>query len=570
MDGMGMHNMWNDYDSPAANPRRGSALLASLFAVLIIAGLGVYIVEIQSSFARRQCSTIDRKRSLYVAEAGLAEAVLSVSQGRSGALGSEEVPVQFHDGIYWVESEGLTDGRLMLTSRARVGVGTFTVRQVVRPNVHPIGAAGFFGEEGVLIGDAVIIDGYHSGLGSYDEQVDAGFEFPTTGRSALVRSNGDIVMDDAAVWPERVDDPYVIEFASLPLAVQLKLRLSDPTSVARLALALVDGLPRYTHILGTLRAGVDHNVETNGNTKMLVLDPAIQDLQLPEVIAPLTRRNVGGGTIVVSTVTDVGTISARAGKVLVNNGGELILRGPAVLHVDELKVLQGGALHLDDTNGAIHLHVQDALSFEQGSLILSSGVDAANGGTYVFVEPSPDPTIHDRVTLEAAGVFRGVLHAPGDRVTLPTGLRYFGSASARHLTVEDGAWLTYDEGLRTGGAGMPILPQQQLWQILEEEQPRVPIGFDPLADLARRAITPLTPTTAAPETLVIADYLDAAGLRQTYTGPLTDAQIVAMERVVTLRWLDPVTDTYREPLRPSGMDPDDLLASYRDHLRGIR
>ncbi len=200
-------------------PQRGSALLASLFAVIVIAGLGAYIVEIQSAFARRQSSVVDRKRSLYVAEAGLAEAVLAISQGRSGELGSEAIPVQFHNGIYWVESEPLADGRLMLTSRGRVGVGNFTVRLVVRPNVHPIGAAGFFGAEGVTIGDAVVVDGYHSGLGTYDEQVDAGYDFPTTGRAALVRSNGRIVIDDAAVWPVGTASPYVQVVKLLPLDV---------------------------------------------------------------------------------------------------------------------------------------------------------------------------------------------------------------------------------------------------------------------------------------------------------------------------------------------------------------
>ena len=73
--------------------------------VSAIAALGVWIVQLQASMARRMTQSTDRKRALYVAEAGLAESVLAMSQGKSGELGSEEVPVRFHHGIYWVESE---------------------------------------------------------------------------------------------------------------------------------------------------------------------------------------------------------------------------------------------------------------------------------------------------------------------------------------------------------------------------------------------------------------------------------------------------------------------------------
>jgi len=548
--------------------QRGSALLASLFAVVLIAGLGAYIVEVQAAFSRRQGTAADRKRALYIAEAGLAEAVLAISQGKSGALGDEDVPARFHDGVYWVESEGLGDGRQMLTSRGRVGTGAFTVRLVVRPNVHPVGAAGFFGERGLTVGDAVVLDGYDSRLGRYDEQTVLGFGFPTTGDAALVQSNGPILLDDAATWPIGTPHPYLSLYKGLPLATQLKLSLLDPTSAARLALAAADALPDVSMVLGKLRPGVKETVETNGNTKILLLEPREHAVALPDVVAPLTRRNAGAGTIVINSVVTHSNLSASAGRLRITPHGELRLVGPVVMNVGRVDVMAGGTLLLDDSAGPVQLHVRDGLSLAPGSVLVSTGTDAAQAGTFIFV--APDPGDSARVQLDAVGVFRGVLHAPGDDITLPAGLRYFGAASARHLTIADGAWVTYDAALRIGGVGVPSLPTQQSWSIVEERQPAVRAGFDPLADLARRGVTPRSWADAAPETLVLAEYIDGAGLRQTYTGPLTAGQVAAMERVISLRWLDPASDTYREAIRPSGMDCDDLIARHREDRRAER
>ncbi|MEZ6016377.1 MAG: hypothetical protein R3F49_14765 [Planctomycetota bacterium] len=546
-------------------------MLASLMAVFVIAGLGAYVVQVQSAFARRQCSAIDKKRALYVAEAGLAEAVLAVSQGRSGELGSEDVPVRFHDGVYWVESESINDGRRVLTSRGRVGIGAFTVRLQVLPNVNPVGNVGFFGDEGVLIGDAVILDGFDSRDGSYDAQTVTGFGFPTTGADALVQSNADIVLDDAATWPLGTPDPYLVHVKGLPTEIQAQLLALDPTCAERLALSAANLVPLYSYILGALRAGVDHTVQTNGNTKILTLTPSENEVLLPDVIEPITRLDVETMDIVLVGKKDVNQVSGRTKKIEVKKGGSLELHGPAVLHVDELKVKKGGVVILDDSSGPIHLHIGKKLKFEAGSLLISSNLDVASRGCYISIPPPADPKNDDDVELKCSGVFRGILYAPGHRITLPTGLRYFGAASAKHLSIADGAWVTFDKAFRHDGVGVPILPRQNSWEIIQEE-PRaaLKIGFDPLADLRRRGIEPKTPANASPEAIAHAAYLDANGLLQSFDGVLDQTQIGAMDRVISLRWLDPVTDSYGEPLRPSGMDPDDTIEAYRAQVRAAR
>ncbi|MCA9001033.1 MAG: hypothetical protein KDB61_03850, partial [Planctomycetes bacterium] len=66
----------------------GSSIVTALFLVAIVASLGAGLVQVSSVSTRKQVTSIDTTRALYIAEAGLSEAFLSVAQGRSGELGS--------------------------------------------------------------------------------------------------------------------------------------------------------------------------------------------------------------------------------------------------------------------------------------------------------------------------------------------------------------------------------------------------------------------------------------------------------------------------------------------------
>lgn len=530
-----------------ARARQGSALVASLIVVASIAALGAYIVQIQSSFSRRQTQAIDRKRALYISEAGLAEASLAISMGKSGVLGSEEVPVRFHDGVYWVESEALSDGRKMLTSRGQVGTGQFTVRQVVTPNVHPIGALGLFGDEGVHIGEGVVIDGCDSRERSFELELDGTYPFTTSGEGALVRSNGDIVTDattstEAAAGTTSVD---------------------KDTAYRQGSYGTESSGHSATYVLGMARPGPSHMVVTNGWTEISSIVAAEEPVTLPQVVPPATVRTVAGTTSlgVAYTVSDA---SCRLDRVEILPGGHLTIVGPSVLHFGSLEVRSGGSVTLDDAAGPVYLCVDDELRFRAGSTLASAGGGSFAAGSYLFVRPSAEAGVDDRVTLECSGEFRGVVYAPGDRLRWPSGLRSWGAVAAKHLTIEDGARLTYDSALRIGSTGVPAFPSQLTWQILVEPEVNRGLRFDPLTRLALAGITPLAPQNASPETAAEVVYVDTEGDLQRYTGAVAGFDFGQAPRVLGMRWQDPVTLAYSELVRPTGMDPDGLVEVDRE------
>ena len=178
---------WNRYRR--TKNQEGSALVASLLVVMLVAGMGAGLIQVQSAMMRRQLLGIDRTRALYVAEAGLSESFLAISQGKTGRIGTVDDLAQYDDGVFWVEAEEQASGDIVLTSTGLCGQGRFSLSVVVTPPTSPIGTLGFFGIDSLTINEESIIDGFDPTLGTFQDQVVAG---GATDGGARLRSNGDI------------------------------------------------------------------------------------------------------------------------------------------------------------------------------------------------------------------------------------------------------------------------------------------------------------------------------------------------------------------------------------------
>ena len=251
----------------APGARRGSALIASLVVVVLMAGLGAGLIQLQSAVSRRHATSVDTKRALYVAEAGIAEAFSAIAVGKSGFVGTPEVPAAFAGGVYWVEATEDEEGRIVLDSTGLYGTGRFAISAVVQRQVNPIGVNGVCGQSAVDVGAGCIVDGYDSRLGTYESQTDGSIPGDTTGQGARVTSNGDVAVhgdlvvtdDDTFVYGDvhpgvdgtlTTDPGVVITGASHPLGKPIELPRFD---VPDLGTSLGDQVATAQHAL--LRVG---------------------------------------------------------------------------------------------------------------------------------------------------------------------------------------------------------------------------------------------------------------------------------------------------------------------------
>ncbi len=82
----------------------------------LVASLGAAMVHFSSAITARQIHAIDTKRAIYVAEAGLTESYLAIALGKTGNVGSPDVPALFGNSLYWVEAVDLPDDMVAITS----------------------------------------------------------------------------------------------------------------------------------------------------------------------------------------------------------------------------------------------------------------------------------------------------------------------------------------------------------------------------------------------------------------------------------------------------------------------
>lgn len=547
--------------------RRGAALLLSLLAVLAVGAISATISRIQSTMEGNQRFSVDRRAALYVAEAGMAEATLAVSQGKSGEIASEKFPAAFGRGVFWVESEDEADGSVELLCTAQVGTAEFVLRGNIVPNLNPVTSRGFFGLEGVHIGQGTLVDGFDSARGSYASQVTAESPHRTTGMSGRIGTMGQIVIGEGAGSGAETSSPTGVPWGDLltmggsrggPVT-------SEPATTESTSTGSTSG--PVTEIHATMEGFV---VSSGGAILDGIIDLEPPGFIPPPVVRPQSRVTLEGDVLVsgVQLGVGVGASVHVEGEVVVRPDATLRLDGPLVLSATRLRLEQGASLLVDSAEGPIQLFLRDGVQSAEGSRLESLAPDESGHGTSLHVRPPK--TARPDLTLPGEGRFHGSLYAPGDRVVVPSELTWLGAIAARRLETAPGARLSFDERLRIGSQGTPATPRIVAWQIIpvgDGLARRLPV--DPLVALRLRGVTPTPSASSTPESDCQVVYVDATGSASTHSGPF-DALDPGPKRIMGVRWTDTRTGLPRRWLRPTGADPDRSVTAYREKLDQLR
>jgi hypothetical protein len=477
------------------SPQRGGALLVSLILMTVIAGLGMGLVQVNHALTRRQTTAIDTKRALYVAEAGLSEAFHALAIGQGGNVGTPEEPAAFGKGLFWVEAEQAKDGSVMLSSVGLVGTGRYAISHVVTPSSSSsLAPAGVFGLDQVVIGAGAVLDGWNPADGAYQEPGALGLAGDVTGTNASVSSNGDIQVQ------------------------------ADPTTGLG-GTVFGDVCPGPTGRL-TLEPGARITGTTLPQTTTLTL-PILPAPTLPAWTAPL----------------DEITGEGQLGKLLVEAGTRVTLRGPLTLVLKKLAIKPGGTLVVDTSDGDVMVYVTKTLVGKPGST-LTLAPDGIGKTAFLVGAPAADPTLVTVVDLQSAGDFNGLLYAPDREVQVAADLRVFGSVVGKNVVLAPGARLTFEVGADSGFdlPGMTGLPQLLSWRPDPlPDEPLVNSRLNATAALALLGRESKPAFDSHEEFEVQIKYKDFAGNKQKVLANLSTFDWSVVKKVKSVKWKDPVT-----------------------------
>lgn len=468
--------------------RRGSALLAAMAMTITIAMLSAILLSQSVGQLRSQSGSIDKKRALYLAEAGLAEGLYSLRSGASGNVGDEDRPAKFGDGAFWVESVENANGLFLIESTGISGRARATLRTVAEPTLTPMAALGVVGLDEVTIGVGATIE--VEGIGQ-----DGGGAGSAAPEHLVVGSNGRIEVHGRPSEPTRISGDLV----------------PGPDSEVELGIG----------------------VEVSGSTV-----PRRTALVPPSIEAPAIDVEPQ------LEVPDAHAVALEGGRhhptsLRVGEHGGLRLLGPMTLATESLVVERGARLEIDASAGPVDIYVERAVHFGADAELVN--LDRRPAGLRLFVlagdqvDLDGDGNPEDAVRLPASGELHMQLVAPRADVEIPAHSTLHGSVLAGRLSVGEGATVRFDIDLLSEADDATRLSVIS-WEMLEiPESVRTRLGVDIVAELeAQNGGALPRPAEAEQPAEVEITFVDEDGVEHTYFG--TDEDFDRKQRRMGRSW----------------------------------
>jgi hypothetical protein len=426
--------------------RRGTAIIPALLVVMLTATLSMIYLQVSMAKNKEQRSSVDAKRAFYMAEAGLAEAFNGLCMGKSGDVGTEDLPAEFANGLFYVTAKDEGQGRTTLKSTGLCGAGRATLSIVVARQPDEVAARGFFADQGLTVEPGAFIDSYDSRNGEYKVPSLADILGGLTG--AQVGCNGDVTVQGS--------------------------------------------LLRSTYILGDTKPGESGTLfRTLGTTITGSTAPAAANATMPPIVVPTYTSE--GDVQADNGNTQIDPGEKGFGHIRVDVKGELTINGPAIITADSLVV--AGRINFDARKGPIKLYLRQGLLMLPGSEVRTAQIDPLNLSISVpaagSVDLDGDGAVDPPVTLAGTGKLYGTVYAPNSSLTLQPSTEIFGAVSARSLDIKGGTKLHYDRALSESSSETTGPPRFLAWRVVELPQvPLVSLRFDALKELIKEGKTP--------------------------------------------------------------------------------
>ena len=544
--------------------RRGSALIATLFVVIAVSVMSVAYLQLSLSKNREGRASVDAKAAFYMAEAGISESFTAIRMGRSGNVGTAEVPAQFANGVFWVEAEEQSDGTCRLRSTGLCGSGRSSLSVIVDKTESSVPSLGIFGDGDITIGEGALLDSYDSRVSPFGQQgYDPGWYSRPMGAPADLEGPAQPEAPRVGQAPVSPPAPFGAQLGSeLGGPAQMTLggggasagtatdtsqaqdqdynleewadhahEMQDPEHLPRSAKLTANGdvtvlgatpgsVP--TRVFGAIRPGPDGTVTAEPGTLITGSTTPADDRVLPPVIKVPTLASRGDHTVqglhrITNTEASYGVLHAPAGTVL-------SLEGPLKIVVDELWIDPGATLRIDTTAGPVEFYATDYFGVLDGSSVVSVETKAEKATFIVtghsWVDRDADGQADSPAELSPSGAFYGIVYAPHADLTIDADLHFFGSLAADNVTLESGAHVTFDVALESIAAGPLAIPKLGAWRMVElPTEEIVRTKADPILWLTARGVTPTPAHLAYKDAILTITFRCVDNHVHTYEGP---------------------------------------------------
>lgn len=470
--------------------RRGAALFVGLVVITSLGMMALIALQTSLGSTRALRLGIDTKRAMYIAEAGLSEAFVAVSVGRTGEIGSSARPAAFGDGLFWVTGEPQSSGDIVLTSVGLCGTARVELEYVVqRPYLDKV-KRGLVSAADLVLPPGVLVDGYDSYVGPYELQLE-NWKGVRVGRT-----------------PGRIES-----------AGQVRV-VGHPTSPTVISADVHHGLDALVSLTGA----VSHRGDE---------EPIEEIFDLPPVRIPSVPST---GSRTISTPIALPRGDSGFETLTVVAGGELIVVGPALLVLDELLVESGGRIIFDVSEGPIDVIAKERIELRDGSIVETP--DARPSSLTIQVAGGASKDVEPRLKLQSHGSIHGFVYVPRSTALVGPELELFGGLTAASVALAGGARVHVDEDLVVGVFDCERPLNRRGWRVLEvAEIPRVGAFQDPFHFLGvdPDTVLPAHKLHALTNVHLHIEYVDLGGVKRKATVFESDFDWTTVKAVTSLK-----------------------------------
>ena len=379
--------------------RRGSTLIPVTILLGTMTVLALVFLRVGQRMSQEQGAGFETSRAALLAEAGIAEAIESLREGQSGAIGTAELPAYLGGGVVWVEATDLGGGRTQLDAMAMKESGRAALRVVVQSDAGGApgasgGSNGFptmlFANQHLQIDQDIVIDSYDSTLGTYESQATnllgttayAGSAGGASGNSTIQLDAGVKVFGDVSAGPGSTATLAATTYVSgstasksqkIPLApvsvpviapsgaysvANNATKTLNPgtyafTSVTQGKFSKLKVMGPSTIVMGGYTAGASATLELDcSNGPITVYDTGIWSVDKSYVVGPAPGTALDAAFLISSTdVVQFDQGSKIQVGFYVPNGQIVVEQGAEVwgaLVADQIDVKQGTRFHFDE------------------------------------------------------------------------------------------------------------------------------------------------------------------------------------------------------------------------------
>ncbi|MFT7661945.1 MAG: hypothetical protein ACI87A_000153 [Planctomycetota bacterium] len=388
--------------------------------LVAMAGLSLSLLVITDSSSKELRESRERVSAMYVAEAGISQAIFSLETGGTGVIGSEGTPFGYEQSQVWVDVTDVGGGSKSLVATGVDRGSAYRIEVLVDKEESNSLIWAAFGDVGMTMNSNAHVDSYNSTLGLYEDQ-----DVNGSGSDTYAADNGNI-------------------------GSNADIELSANSTVHG------DGQPGPTGSASVSGS----NASISGATA-----PSTAVIPLPALVIPSFPSS--GDYFASGNSNTLASGNYNFGEFELGGNSELMIHGPATIVVTNMTIKANAELFVDASGGPVEFFVLDDFVMNSNTVIASTTYSPADIKINLESDNVIDPDVSvdlDEVDFDSNAQYYGVIYAPNASVEINSNFELFGSLVAYKVHLDSNSQVHFDEALLTSSSSASDSYSMSLWR----------------------------------------------------------------------------------------------------------